>query len=145
MGGGRSMETAERMAEIVRLRRARVPQAEIARQLGISQQRVSQLYQRALREIPAGNLAEYRAEELDLIDTATRGLLRLAHDPAVSPRTRVEAWSVLRGWADRRARLLGLDAPAQARVQVITEDMVDAEIARLTAEIEQQERALAGE
>lgn len=145
MAATRRPETAERMAEIVRLRRARVPQSAIAEQLGISQQRVSQLYQRALREIPAGNVAEYRAEELDLIDAATRGLLRLAHDPVVSPRTRVEAWSVLRGWAERRAKLLGLDAPQQARVSVITEDMVDAEIARLTAEIEQQERALAGE
>ncbi|MHB1596562.1 MAG: sigma factor-like helix-turn-helix DNA-binding protein [Streptosporangiaceae bacterium] len=93
------------MAEIVRLRRARVPQAEIARQLGISQQRVSQLYRRALAEVPAGDVIEFRAEELDLIDSATRRLLRLAHDPAVSPRTRVEAWSVLRGWAERRAHI----------------------------------------
>lgn len=32
---------------------------------------------------------------------------------------------------EREARLLGLDAPAQSRVQVITEDMVDAELQRL--------------
>ena len=32
---------------------------------------------------------------------------------------------------ERRARLLGLDAPTQARIEVVTEDVVDAEIRRL--------------
>jgi hypothetical protein len=41
---------------------------------------------------------------------------------------------------ERRARLLGLDAPTQHRVNVLSEDAIDAEIARLEAEL----RALEG-
>ncbi len=135
-------ETAERMQRIMDMRRARIPFAKIAVDLGISRQRAGQLYQRALREIPAGSVAEYRAEELDLIDTASRSLMRIAADPATSPRTKVEAWSVLRGWSERRSRLLGLDAPARSRVEVITEDAVDRAIAELSAEVERREQAL---
>src|SRR6266567_8096904 len=36
--------------------------------------------------------------------------------------------------AARRATLLGLDAPARSRIEVITPEMVEAEIARLEAE-----------
>jgi hypothetical protein len=36
---------------------------------------------------------------------------------------------------ERRARLLGLDAPLKSRIGVITEDMVDAEIRRLEDEL----------
>ena len=36
---------------------------------------------------------------------------------------------------ERKARLLGLDAPRKTAVGVITEEVVDAEIARLQAEI----------
>jgi hypothetical protein len=36
---------------------------------------------------------------------------------------------------ERRAKYLGLDAPAQKRVEVITEDVIDREIARLQAEL----------
>lgn len=49
--------------------------------------------------------------------------------------------------SDRRAKLLGLDAPARIRATVITEDMIDAELERLTrvlAELEGREPA-AGE
>lgn len=34
---------------------------------------------------------------------------------------------------EKRAKIFGYDAPVQSRVEVITEDVVDAEIARLTA------------
>jgi hypothetical protein len=36
---------------------------------------------------------------------------------------------------ERRARLLGLDAPAQTTVHVLSEDAIDQEIARLEAEL----------
>lgn len=35
---------------------------------------------------------------------------------------------------ERRARMIGYDAPVQSRVEVITDDVVNAEIAKLTAE-----------
>ena len=128
----RTPAAAERLADVVALRRQRLTQADIARQLGISQQRVSQLYAQALAEVPAAQVAEHRAEELMLIDDAIADLLPIARDHT-RPRSAVEAWNAIRGWADRKARLLGLDAPARSKVEIITEEMVDAEIRRLEA------------
>src|ERR1039457_565926 len=69
-----------------------------------------------------------------LIDDAIADLLPIARDHT-RPRSAVEAWNAIRGWADRKARLLGLDAPARSKVEVITEEMVDAEIRRLETEM----------
>lgn len=125
---------AERLAQVVALRRRRLTQDEIARRMGISQQRVSQLYRQALAEIPASQIEEHRAEELMLIDDAIADLMPIARDHD-RPRSAVEAWNAIRGWAERKARLLGLDAPTRNAIEVITSDMVDAEIARLEAEL----------
>lgn len=127
-----SPDTAERMARIVGLRRARASWRDIADELGLSIARVRELYARALVEAPVAEVDEHRAEELVLYDDAVAELLTIARDAAVSARTRVEAWTSIRGWAERKARLLGLDAPTQ----VVTLDAVDAEIARLSAELE---------
>ena len=42
----------------------------------------------------------------------------------------------LRGLLERRAKIIGYEAPARSRVEVITEDVIDAEIAALAAEME---------
>jgi hypothetical protein len=42
--------------------------------------------------------------------------------------------------SERRAKLLGLDAPARSRVEVITEDAVDAELAELARQIADHDR-----
>lgn len=130
----RTPAQAERLAEVVALRRQRLTQDEIARRMGISQQRVSQLYRQALAEVPASDVGEHRAEELMLIDDAIANLMPIARDHTRA-RSAVEAWNAIRGWAERKARLLGLDAPARQRVEVITEDAIDAELERLAAEI----------
>jgi hypothetical protein len=41
----------------------------------------------------------------------------------------------IRGWAERKAKLLDLDAPVRHRVNVITEDDVDAAIADLESDL----------
>jgi len=125
-------ESAERMAQIVAMRRQRMTQDAIARKLGISQQRVSQLYSQALAMIPAQQVDEHRIEELTLIDDAIADLLDMAHDHD-RPRTAVEAWNSIRGWAERKAKLLGLDAPTQ--FEHLTIDAIDAELRMLKAEM----------
>lgn len=129
----RTIEDQERRAQVVAMRRARLSFAEIGRRLDISGQRAGQLYRLALAEVPAQQIEEHRAEELDLIDTAVNRLLALAADGSVSPRTRIEAWNSIRGWAERKAKLLGLDAPTKH--EVVTLDAIDREIARLSAEL----------
>ena len=128
------LTVAERRARVIALRRNRVSFEDIGRALGISKQRAHQIYIKALAEIPAAEIGEHRAEELTLIDDAIRDLLRLARDHA-RPRTAVEAWNAIRGWSERKAKLLGLDAPSRKAIEVITTEMIEAEIARLEIEL----------
>lgn len=48
---------------------------------------------------------------------------------------RLAAVNTIKGLIERRARTFGYDAPAQSRVEVISEDAVDAELRRLDAEL----------
>lgn len=55
--------------------------------------------------------------------------------PVPDPRPVLDALAVLVRIEERKARLLGLDAPRKTTVGVITEEVVDAEIARLQGEL----------
>jgi len=128
----RRLSTAELRAEVVNRRRIRMTFPEIGKQLGITKQRAWTIYQEALAAIPAAHVDEHRAEELMLVDDAIRGLLVIART-ADSWRTRVEAWTSIRGWAERKAKLLGLDAPQ--KFEVLTLDQIDREIDLLNQQI----------
>lgn len=128
-------EKAARAARVVQMRRARMTWDQISKEVGVVPSVCHDIYQRALTENPlsAIQVDEHRLEETELIDTAVRSLLGIALKPEVSPRTRVEAWSGLRAWADRKAKLLGLDAPSKH--EVVTIDALDAQIAALEVEL----------
>jgi methylphosphotriester-DNA--protein-cysteine methyltransferase len=128
---GRTPETAHAAVRIVELRRQRATWPDIAKAMGMTSSNVRKLYNRALAEIPAQHIDEHRAEELTLIDDATANLMGMALDEKVSHRSRIEAWNSIRAWAERKAKLLGLDAPTQ----VVTIDKVDQEIAALQREL----------
>jgi len=128
----RTVEVQQRTARIVELRRQRMTWAEIAKAVHVDERKCRVDYNRALAEIPAQHVDEHRAEELMLVDDATADLMIIARDEDVLPRTRIEAWSTIRAWAERKAKLLGLDAPTQ----VVTIDKVGQEIAALTRELE---------
>ena len=131
-GGGQRYTAAERRAQVVALRRRRLTFDQIGRAVGITRQNAWKIYQEALAAAPAPHVDEHRAEELMLIDDAIADLLKIARDHG-KPRTAVEAWSSIRGWAERKARLLGLDAPA--RFEHLTLDAIDAELRTLKAEM----------
>jgi hypothetical protein len=57
----------------------------------------------------------------------------LSDNPQITPRTKVEAWNSLRGWAEHKAKLLGLFAPTKA--EVVTISALDQQIAQLEAEM----------
>lgn len=136
----RNLDTAERTAKVVEMRRGRASFREIAAAVGCSTQYAHRLYYQALADIPATEVVQARQEECELVDDAVVGLLKIANDPEEAGRTRVEAWTSLRGWSEHRARLLGLNAPATSRVQLISESDIDAEIARLTRELADNDR-----
>lgn len=127
----RQPDTAVKKARVVELRRQRLPWAEIAKDVGVSERVAHRYYDQALADIPARHVDEHRAEELLLVDDAVADLMVIATDKFVSPRNRIEAWSTVRAWAERKAKLLGLDAPTQ----IVTIDRVDQEIKALEREL----------
>lgn len=128
-------ESAARKAQIVAMRRERIPFDAIAQRFDISAPRAHELYWQAVREVPVAQVSEHRAEETDLIDRAVNRLLLIAEsDEDVSPRTRVEAWNSIRGWCEHKARLLGLNAPARKEVTVLTDTLVDQALAKAAAD-----------
>jgi hypothetical protein len=130
---GQRVSAAERRAQVVALRRRRATFDQIGRTLGISRQRAHQLYSQALAEAPAPQLDEHRTEELILIDDAIRDLMKIARDSGTTPRTAVEAWTSIRGWAERKAKQLGLDAPTRHEVRQI--DAIDARLFELAEQM----------
>lgn len=86
-----------------------------------------------LRQIPAAHLHEHRAEELALVDDAIADLMPIARDHN-HPRSAIEAWNAVRGWAERKAKLLGLDAPKQTEVRNI--DEIDVRLLELAEQVD---------
>ena len=125
---------AEQRRNVVKLRRQRLSFEEIGSRLGFTRQRAFQIYERALREIPAAEVSQHRAEELALYDDAVRDLLLIARDHRM-PRTAVEAWRAILGFCERRAKLLGLDEPQRSAAQVTIDSTVEADIERMLAEL----------
>jgi hypothetical protein len=109
--------------------------ADIGREFGISRQRAYQIYEQALRDVPAPVIAQIRQEESALLDEVVRGLLAIARDEAASLQARIAAWMALVRCSESRRRLYGADSPAKAVVQVIPESVVDSEIERLSREL----------
>lgn len=128
-------ESARRKARVIDLRRQRRPWDAIGAEFDVSPQRAHQIYRDALAEYPVAALGELRGEEGELIDLAVRRLLGIAVDASVHARTRVEAWSAVRGWSEHRARLFGLNAPTRSQVDVVTHDSLTRELERLAAEL----------
>lgn len=125
---------------------------EIARIQGVAvataHARVQSGIRAALSE-PAGELVMLERERLDLLQDRCSQLLERVPPLVQHGRVIVDSSGnalpdcehtlrvidrILR-IMERRARLLGLDAPTKARVEVVTEEAVDAEIARLESKI----------
>ena len=140
-------DAAENRARVVALRRRRLTFEEIGEQLGFSAQRAHQVYTDALKAIPAMEVEQHRTEELTLIDDAIAKLLPIAEN-ATQPRTAVEAWNSIRGWAERKARLLGLDAAVKIDARMTEANLAEfdeaiGQFAGLAVQKEQQDAAKA--
>lgn len=131
-------EGLARRVRAVELRRQRLSFDDIGRDLGVSAARAHQLWKDGVTMVPVARIEEIRDEEVELVDIAVCALLTIARDQDVSPRTRVEAWSAIRGWAARKAALLGLDAAVKYEDVTATEDGRDAELRALIDETKLQ-------
>lgn len=115
------MERAQRDAEIVRLRQSGMSTVEIGKRFGLTNPRITQIYNEALRQaISNEEIAIMRTEQAQRLDallvdahTVLRRTL-LAHEDvqalaAIQTVLRIE---------ERRAKLFGLDAPQRTEISV---------------------------
>ena len=146
----RTLETAERDAEIARLRGTGMTYQQIGDRLGVSKQTAYEGFRRALKDIVREPTQETIDLELDRLDLLWRTALtvmagrhvmaqngRIVRDdkgePIEDPRPHLAAIDRALKVMERRARLLGLDAPT--RVDARITDSLDAQIERLAAEL----------
>lgn len=131
---------AQRIATVMAMRDRRASYEDIGKALSLSPSRCCQLYKEGLMNHPlsAIKVDEHRVEELRLIDVAIADLMGIALKmprgvKGPGARDRVEAWNAVRGFLERKAKMLGLDAPTQHQHSTI--DAIDQEIIKLQAEL----------
>lgn len=129
----RSLETAQRDAEACRLRARNLSYAEIATELGYdSKSSAYEAVQRALRDTvqePADELRQLELLRLDELALKARGVMETTHymvdkgtvvlwggEPVVDDGPVLAAIDRLLKVQERRAKLLGLDAPQRVSV-----------------------------
>jgi len=126
------VEMRQRESEIVELRTEGFVWREIAQRVNMSTAGVAKAYDRALTRIIAPSLERHRTTELDRLDI----LQRVYWQPAINGNLRAADF-VLRV-IEKRAKLLGLDAPIKIQTEVVTYDGtdLDAEVERFARLIE---------
>jgi hypothetical protein len=160
----RSIDTAERDAQAAHLRSEGKSLDQIASILGYADRSgAKRAVDRAFAAVPVAAVEELRTTESAKLDRLTVEAWNVLHadhfrvgnsgkiviDPATGkplddPAPRLSAIGALLKIADRRAKLLGLDAPARSAVEIsMTPEnalaVMEAEIARMNAEIERAE------
>jgi hypothetical protein len=125
------VEMLQRESEIVELRTEGFVWREIAQRVNMSTAGVAKAYDRALTRVIAPSIERHRTTELDRLDI----LQRVYWQPAINGNLRAADF-VLRV-IEKRAKLLGLDAPLKIQTEVVTYDGSD-----LDAEVERYARLI---
>jgi hypothetical protein len=155
----RSAETIEQDARAWELRVEHLTYQQIGGELGITNEGVRQAVERHARTIPAEAVADVKQIVLEELDVMSRHLLEgidrdhlritqsgrvVMHEgePVLDHGPAIRAIAQLLRVQERKARLVGLDAPTRRAVDVITHDMFieaiadpEADEARVEAEL----------
>ncbi len=122
--------TFEKEAQVLKLRRLGLTFDAIAKQLGYANASGSyKAFGNALKRIIYDEVEQTRKMEMDRLDMAQQAIMTKVSQgdvPAVHALIRL---------MERRARLLGLDMPTKAQIEVThyDSDTIDAEVIRLAA------------
>ena len=164
MARRRSLATRENDARALEFRRRGLSYEQISAQMEWrSPSSAHESVQRALADSAREASEEVRQIEAARLDELTRTLMRVlatkhyvvsvasgvvakhpeTGQPLQDDAPVIQAVAGLVRISERRAKLLGLDAPARARVEVITEDVVDAELAELARRVAENDAAAA--
>jgi hypothetical protein len=154
MARTRSIETRERDAQAVELRRRGLTYAQIAKQLKLyGPGKAHDAVRRGIRDSFREETDEQTYLELERLDELIRAAYRVlmtkhyattqAGSLIRNPETDeylvdngpvIAAINSMRQLSESRRKLLGLDAPSRSRVEVITEEDLDAELAAVLAD-----------
>lgn len=163
-GRRRTLEAMEKDAQAADLYRRGLTYRQIAGQLGWkSPKSAFEAVRRAARDAGRDSLAAAEALTLMLerlqdyrrlvyrvattkhyVTTQAGRVVEFNGQPLLDDAPVLNAVDRLLRTDDTEAKLLGLYAPAKSRVEVITEDAVDAEIARLAVEVGELDRDHSG-
>jgi hypothetical protein len=162
----RTIADQERDAQAVEMRRRHLNYKQIAAQLGYAS--LSSAYdavQRGLADARGEASEAVKQIELERLDDIARGFQRVfatrhyvvsvgsgkvvmdpksPGEPLLDDGPVITAGLALLRVMERRAKYLGLDAPAKTRVEIVPEDAVDAEIKRLEARLADNDRDHSG-
>lgn len=123
-------EVLEREANVLKLRRGGLTFDLIAKELGFKNASgAHKAYTNACKRIVQADVEEIRATEIDRLDIAQGAIWSRVM------RGEVPAVMALLKIMERRARILGLDAPSKAQVDIThyDADTIDKEVQRLVA------------
>lgn len=123
-------EMAERVAQCYALKLRGFSYRRIAEEMGLSVATVHKHVTRALAERVDPLVEQYRAIELDKLESAEARLWEQVEDG--SPRGLARNVEVLLKLSERRAKLLGMDAPERQQIEAT----IDSRPAELIAKIE---------
>jgi len=134
-------EREDRRRKVATLLLANRTQTEIAQLLGVSRQTVNYDVKAIRDEWRAERIEayeRYRAEDMKRLEALERALWPDAMQGKWLAIDRILAI------ISQRAKLLGTEAPQRSTVTVITEDLVDAEIRRLEAQLGEFDGSVGG-
>jgi len=135
----RTPEQVEKDHQAAQLRSAGLTYQEIGDRFGVSRQAAHQSVQRALADIPRMATEELRNLELDKLDNLERRLMAILQtkhykvsasgrvveyggEPVVDPTPHLQAIGNALKVIEKRAKLLGLDAPTKVETEITVYD-----------------------
>jgi hypothetical protein len=136
-GSKHRIESREMAQKALGYRRARMSYADIAKLVGYAHSSSAQrAVLRELEQQPGDDIPAVRKMETERLDALLLALWKKALNG--------DGWSVDRVLRimERRSRLWGLDEPMKQQIEVITETVLDQEIARMTAALAEREAAI---
>jgi hypothetical protein len=145
--GADSKADIDRELRALDMKRRGLTYEAIGAEIGVSRQGAHKIVDRALRRYQTPMVEELRTLEVTRLDAmlAQAWEMYFGSHPYVSAGkliegvndagTNIAAGQLLLRIAERRARLLGLDTPVPMKIQVLTEDVIDAELRRLAEQL----------
>jgi hypothetical protein len=131
------VDIAKREEQIVALRLRGFSYPEIGGTVGVSKQAAVKAFQKALRRNTDADIQSHHRSELAKLEMEEANIWRVMDANKADPGVQFAGTAQLRGIHTRRAKLLGLDAPAKLDLQAIygtgQGDVTAARIARQAA------------